>query len=262
MESRCSSSGTTAERIYIRKIRGLQHLTYWQQLKYLSLNSLERRRERYIVMYVWRILLELHAPYFDLPGSCGINTHWHNKNYIRRGRYCHVPRVSHQAPSTVQTIRYEVFAVRGPMPQQLRNMTNCSSESFKKALDTSLKTISDEPQTPESSGVIVWSIWRQNTLRTWTVALQNIIDKLQNQVYGSPSTHIHNSDPIGPKRLSLVGGTVRGFAMRFRTLLTWWTFYTALFVYGKYYLIKTSKYWRNLGGQPTTLTPPCRAPVR
>ena len=136
------------QRQYIRKISGVQHLTYWQQLKYLSLNSLERRRERYIIMYVWSIL-ERHTPNFDLPGNCGINCHWH----IRRGRYCLVPRVSHQASSTIQTIRYGSFAVRGPMlfntlPSELRNMTNCSSKSFKQALDTFLKTIPDEPQIP------------------------------------------------------------------------------------------------------------------
>ncbi len=34
------------------------------------------------------------------------------------------------------------------LPSELRNMTNCSSESFKQALDTFLKTIPDEPQTP------------------------------------------------------------------------------------------------------------------
>ena len=33
------------------------------------------------------------------------------------------------------------------LPSELRNMTNCSSESFKQALDTFLKTIPDEPQT-------------------------------------------------------------------------------------------------------------------
>ena len=43
------------QRQYIRKISGVQHLTYWQPLKYLSLNSLERRRDSYIIMYVWRI---------------------------------------------------------------------------------------------------------------------------------------------------------------------------------------------------------------
>ena len=52
-------------------------------------------------MYVWSIL-ERHAPNVDLPGNCGINSHWH----IRRGRYCLVPRVSHLAPSTFQ--RYDM----------------------------------------------------------------------------------------------------------------------------------------------------------
>ncbi len=36
-------------RQFIRKFSGVQHLTYWQQLRYLSLNSLDRRRERYIM---------------------------------------------------------------------------------------------------------------------------------------------------------------------------------------------------------------------
>ena len=94
------------QRQYIRKISGVQHLTYWHQLKYLSLNSFERRRERYIIMYVWRIL-ERHAPNLDFPGRCGIDTHWN----IRRGRYCLVPRVSHQSPAKVQSIRYGSFAV-------------------------------------------------------------------------------------------------------------------------------------------------------
>ena len=67
--------------------------------------------------------------------------------------YCLVPLVSRQAPSTVQTIRYGSFAVRGPMlfntlPSELRNVTNCLSESFRQALDIFLKTIPDEPQTP------------------------------------------------------------------------------------------------------------------
>ena len=60
------------------------------------------------------------------------------------------------------------------------------------------------------------------------------------------------------------------FRIVFQMLLPWWTFYTALFVYGKYYLIKNRNMaqiqgghcpWSKIqGGQPTTLTPPCRAP--
>ena len=44
------------QRSFIRKIQGIQHLSYWEQLKETSLYSLERRRERYQVIYLWRIL--------------------------------------------------------------------------------------------------------------------------------------------------------------------------------------------------------------
>ena len=129
-----------------RPTRTLYKETLALQLEYLSLNSLERIRNRYIIIYVWRIF-ERHAPNFDFPGSCGMDSHWH----IRRGRYCQVPRVSHLDPATVQSLRYGILAVRGPslfntVPPALRNMTNCSSVSFKQALDTFLKTIPDEPQ--------------------------------------------------------------------------------------------------------------------
>ena len=40
------------------------------------------------------------------------------------------------------------YGIRGTLPSELRNMTNCSSKSFKQELDTFLKTIPDEPQTP------------------------------------------------------------------------------------------------------------------
>ena len=36
------------QRAFIRKIRGLRHLSYWEQLKNLKLYSLERRREPYM----------------------------------------------------------------------------------------------------------------------------------------------------------------------------------------------------------------------
>ena len=44
------------QRNFIRKISGMYKLSYWQQLKSLRLYSLERRRERYLIIYVWKIL--------------------------------------------------------------------------------------------------------------------------------------------------------------------------------------------------------------
>ena len=138
------SPSNCRDNIYERSVEyPVQHLTYWQQLKYLSLNSLERRRERYIIMYVWSIL-ERHATNFDLPGNCGINC---TCTYVEEGILFLELVIRPHQQFKVQTIRYESFAVRGPMlfntwPSEVRNMTNCSSESFKQALDTFLKTTS------------------------------------------------------------------------------------------------------------------------
>ena len=46
----------SVQRTFTSKIRGLQHLHYWDRLKTLSVMSLQRRRERYIVMHMWKIL--------------------------------------------------------------------------------------------------------------------------------------------------------------------------------------------------------------
>ena len=44
------------QRSFIRKISGMTLKNYWEQLEHLKLYSLERRRERYRIIYVWRIL--------------------------------------------------------------------------------------------------------------------------------------------------------------------------------------------------------------
>ena len=41
---------------FTRKITSVQGMSYWNQLSALKLYSLQRRREGYIVMYVWKIL--------------------------------------------------------------------------------------------------------------------------------------------------------------------------------------------------------------
>ena len=37
------------------KITEVQHLNYWERLHELKLCSLQRRRERYIIIYIWKI---------------------------------------------------------------------------------------------------------------------------------------------------------------------------------------------------------------
>ena len=106
---------------------------------------MERRRERYLIIYIWRIL-EGQVPNFRPAEQGGVRAIWH----ARRGRHCAVPAVSRQSPASVQRIRYSSFAILGPrlfntIPMDVRNMTNCSVDTFKRSLDKYLRTVPDEP---------------------------------------------------------------------------------------------------------------------
>ena len=43
------------QRTFTNKITEVQHLNYWERLHELKLYSLQRRRERYIMIYIWKI---------------------------------------------------------------------------------------------------------------------------------------------------------------------------------------------------------------
>ena len=127
---------------FLRKISGMGGLDYWDQLKSLNLYSLQRRRERYICIYVWKIL-EGIVPNFGVEVVC-------NK---RTGRYCKVPHIRTTAPCRIRTIRYNSMGVNGPrvfnsLPLILRNTSGCSVGSFKRALDKHLSAVPDEPRVP------------------------------------------------------------------------------------------------------------------
>ena len=47
------------QKSFTRKIKNLQSLNYWERLKKLKMYSLQRRRERYIIIYTWSIIENL-----------------------------------------------------------------------------------------------------------------------------------------------------------------------------------------------------------
>ena len=46
----------SVQRTFTSRIAGVQHLNYWERLKALNLMSLQRRRERYVILQMWKIL--------------------------------------------------------------------------------------------------------------------------------------------------------------------------------------------------------------
>ena len=134
------------QRTYTSYITEVKHLDYWSRLQCLNLYSIQRRMERYIVLYVWKIL-EGMAP----------NTTVHpitSQYNQRRGRTCIIPRLPHHTcPSKIRNLREASFSVRGPqlfncLPQAVRNIEGVSLLTFKSHLDKALAMIPDEPSVP------------------------------------------------------------------------------------------------------------------
>ena len=68
---------------YTRRIAGCKNLNYWQRLKYLKLQSTERRADRYRILYVWK-MMNGKVPNYGLE--------WSQSNR-KMGRMIVVPRL-------------------------------------------------------------------------------------------------------------------------------------------------------------------------
>ena len=87
----------SVQRSFTKRIEGMHLLDYHTRLQRLKLYSLERRRDRYIIIYIWRIINGF-SPNLDM---CQIRTH--NEDG-RRGLECVVPPLI-AAGGRLQTIR-------------------------------------------------------------------------------------------------------------------------------------------------------------
>ena len=79
--------------------------------------------------------------------NCGIKASDLNE---RQGRICRIPELQKRAPASIKALRDNSFHIHGPkvfncLPNELRNMKNCSVDEFKSELDKILQSIPDEP---------------------------------------------------------------------------------------------------------------------
>ncbi|XP_076061646.1 uncharacterized protein LOC143037393 [Oratosquilla oratoria] len=129
------------QRSFTVKIQGVQHLNYWDRLSQLKLYSLQRRRERYIIIYVWKIL-EGRVP------NVGIVPNYHP----RKGRLCYIMGTVGSI-QRVKTIKHNSFTHNGPrffncLPRDLWDQKDTSPECFKRKLDKWLDGLPDHPPIP------------------------------------------------------------------------------------------------------------------
>ena len=149
------------QKAFTTRIAGMSGLSYWDQLAQLNLFSLERRRERYQIIYTWRIL-EGQVPNLD---STPVKSTFSD----RRGRSCEIPTVASSASQRIKTIRFASLPFKGPrlfnsLPSTIRNLSECTLTTFKCALDRFLAELPDQPLIPsmtqhrlcDSNSIIDW----------------------------------------------------------------------------------------------------------
>ena len=135
---------------FFKKIPELRGKSYWECLSHMKMLSIQRRLERYRIIYCWKIMEEL-AP------NCGIHEIPNSKD-TRLGRRLQVPVPKGNSQTNKQ--KDQAFQINGAklfncMPAKVRNLTRKSPvlahcapgpDDFKRELDKYLAQVPDQPR--------------------------------------------------------------------------------------------------------------------
>ena len=94
----------STQRSFTRRITGCKNMSYWERLKHLELFSLQRRRERYMIIHVWKTLQGL------VPNDLNIEFYDHK----RLGTRCRIPAITKTASGMAKSLYDNSFAVVAP----------------------------------------------------------------------------------------------------------------------------------------------------
>ena len=129
------------QRSFLRKITSLHNLDYWDRLKKLNIMSLQRRRERYCIIHVWKIIND-HAPN-------DINMQF--KDHPRLGIRALIPPLNNKVQMSIRSDYDCSFGVRAAqlwnaLPADITTLK--SLESFKIGFGRFLEQYPDNPPVP------------------------------------------------------------------------------------------------------------------
>ena len=130
-------------RNFTSQVGGLDGLDYWERLTALNMYSQERRRERYQMIYVWKVS-QLLVKGYSLPF----------KHHHRHGRLVELPHLlPTSCPAPVKKKRENSMKIKGAklfnlLPREIRGMDGVSVERFKSGLDDWLSSVPDQPTIP------------------------------------------------------------------------------------------------------------------
>ena len=75
---------------HLQRIAGMHTMSYEERLQHLNLYSIQRRQDRYQIIYLWKIIEKL-VPALSVPIGCTYSE--------RRGRSCTVLHVTLTRPT-------------------------------------------------------------------------------------------------------------------------------------------------------------------
>ena len=142
------------QRSFTAKIAGLSDLNYWERLKNLNLYSLQRRRERYMLILIWKIYHGI------IPNSIGINFQLSE----RRGITCVRP-LGESRYKSINSMRFHSFsssatALFNTVPKEIKSIPLLTQ--FKAQLDRFIQKFPDTPPTPgytaaNGNSIVEWA---------------------------------------------------------------------------------------------------------
>ena len=130
------------QRLFTRNVSGFRHFSYWERLSKLNMMSVERRMERYQILYLFKCLHQL----VPNPGLVF-------KSNPRTGIHCQTPLSSPTQKKCAKAMQANFVMCKGPKlfncpPKCLRKIYPSESSSlndFKRDLDDYLKSVPDQP---------------------------------------------------------------------------------------------------------------------
>ena len=128
------------QRSVTAKIEGLENMNYWERIDELGLYSLQRRRERYQIIHMWKIFKAI------IPND--LNFEFYNSR--SHGIKCRRPKLNLKN-KRISTLRNNYFTSVGPalfnaIPSSITSAKSLSV--FKSKLDKFLKFLPDTPPLP------------------------------------------------------------------------------------------------------------------
>ncbi len=129
------------QRSYTNKIENIKHLNYWERLSKLNIKSLQRRREKIIIIHIWKILNNIY------PNSMSLQFKFHDRTKAIRVAIKRLPKLKGKSLSTYE----ESFQIRGGklwnvLPPELTVIPTLNN--FKFSLKRFLDKIPDKPPLP------------------------------------------------------------------------------------------------------------------